>query len=189
MQSSSPALPISSSWERTLCSGERLSLETLDPTLDLFAPAMRAVNESLVSRQLPLNGIKRTSVNLAPKMQLDRSRMLQVVFNLLENAIKYASPDPNTFRVLVSYRKTDSGFEFSFRDWGIGVTEGYESRIFLMGVRAPNSLDQLDVTGRGIGLPIARNILRAHGGDLTYQRHEKGSEFIAFLPRSVASLE
>ena len=58
----------------------------------------------------------------------------------------------------------------------------------MQGVRAPNGLKG-KVTGLGIGLPIARNIVRAHGGELSCVRHETGAEFIISLPMLLSQQE
>lgn len=71
---------------------------------DLFAPATRAIEESEVTRRrLPLNRIRRPTLHFAPKLQLDKTKMQQVVLNLLQNAVKYADDDPNKFLVEINF--------------------------------------------------------------------------------------
>lgn len=163
---------------------EKFSKEPVHLVNDLIAPAMAAIKESLPGRGIHESSIRRPGLSNAPRMNLDKARMMQVVFNLLENAVKYSASSSPAIRIDVTFEKRDSRYEISFRDRGIGVPEGYEERIFLMGVRAPNTIDKT-ATGKGYGLAISRKIVRAHGGDLIYRRHEEGSEFVIVLPESV----
>lgn len=160
----------------------KLHREKLNLVHDLFAPSMRAVVSTLSSRGYTEGRISRPGLHMAPAMWLDRSRMLQVIFNLLENAIKYSDPDPTQFSIDVTFSVQRDNYEISFRDQGMGIPAGYEQRIFILGTRAPNA-SQRHATGKGFGLSIARNIVRAHGGELEYRRHEQGSEFVITLPK------
>jgi signal transduction histidine kinase len=163
---------------------EKLSKERVHLVNDLIAPAMAAVEDSLPGRGISESSIRRPGLSFAPRMMLDKARMMQVVFNLLENAVKYSTQSSPTIRIDVTFEKRNGRYEISFRDWGIGVPEGYEERIFMMGVRAPNTIDKT-ATGKGYGLAISRKIVRAHGGELVYRRHGDGSEFVIVLPASV----
>lgn len=163
---------------------ENLKLEKLNLVRDLFAPTMRAMNNTLEERGYVRGRIKRPTLHLAPSMWLDRARMLQVIFNLLENAIKYSTPEPDEFLVEVNFRRSNDWFYISVRDFGQGIHRGFEQRIFAMGVRGPQAL-RTSAVGKGLGLAISRNIVRAHKGDINYVRHRKGSEFIIELPITV----
>ena len=160
-----------------------LEKEPISWVVDLVAPATKAVEESSRGRGVKSLRIERSGLDRAPTMLLDKSRMLQVVFNLLENGVKYAKEGVKEIRIEVMYRRRPGRYEICFRDWGIGVPPGYEDRIFLMGVRAPNATIK-QVAGRGFGLAISRRIVQAHGGDLVLRSREDGSDFIISLPQS-----
>lgn len=164
---------------------EKLSRQRVHLVYDLIAPAMSAIKDSLISRGITDSDIRRPGLSQAPPMFLDKTRMMQVVLNLLENAVKYSDPSASFIKIDVTFKHRNGKFEISFRDWGIGVPEGYEERIFKMGVRAPNSI-KVTATGKGYGLAISRKIVRAHGGDLIYRRHDVGSEFVIELPERIA---
>ena len=152
---------------------------------DLFAPATRAIEEGEVTRRkLPLNKIRRPSLHFAPRMQLDKARMQQVVLNLLQNAAKYADDDPSKFSVEINFSAQGLNYEISVRDNGIGVPVGCEDRIFSFGYRAPNAIRR-QATGLGFGLAIARKIVQAHGGELEYRKPANGigADFVIVLPR------
>ncbi len=174
---------VGSDLERSLT----LNRQWINVVHDLFAPATRAIEEGEVTRRkLPLNRIRRPTLNLAPRMQLDKARMQQVVLNLLQNAVKYADDDASKFLVEVNFSTQGPNFEISVRDYGIGVPAGCEDRIFSLGYRAPNA-KRRQATGQGFGLAIARKIVQAHGGELEYRRPSSdiGAEFVIVLPRSV----
>jgi signal transduction histidine kinase len=161
-----------------------LHRERLNLVSDLLAPTMRAVEKTLKGRGYSEGKIRRPGVSAAPRMWLDRGRMLQVIFNLLENAIKYSDINPARFSVEVTFSFENGNYEISFRDHGIGIPAGFERRIFFLGSRAPNALEK-HAAGKGMGLAIARKIVRAHGGELEYRRHANGSEFVIVLPQTI----
>lgn len=69
-----------------------------------------------------------------------------------------------------------------FCDWGIGVAEGLEEKIFEEGFRAAAAIES-DVTGSGWGLTIARQLMREHGGDLILKNRAKPTEFDILIPK------
>ncbi|MDQ7783086.1 MAG: HAMP domain-containing sensor histidine kinase [Desulfomonilaceae bacterium] len=117
----------------------------------------------------------------------DRDALKQVLINIIDNAIKYAS-DGGELTVTVEVR--DGQCEINLMDRGPGVPEGHRKRIFEKFHRVDDSLTT-PRPGVGLGLPIARRILRDHGGDLIHRpRSGGGSCFIITVPlrRSGASL-
>jgi signal transduction histidine kinase len=87
----------------------------------------------------------------------DRARLEQVVTNLVSNAIKYGPGKPIEVRIEV----LDSGAELSVRDHGIGIQPEVQARIFDRFERAVSSRN---FGGLGLGLWIASEIVKAHGG-------------------------
>jgi signal transduction histidine kinase len=167
--------------ERVVLQPVRLYLEK-----SIIAPARRFVWPLLRKRRFEVGGMRYEDLHLIPQLYLDRALMTQVVFNLLENAIKYAQESRDLFMIRIEGRKTDSGFEVSFKDRGIGIPPGWESRIFEPGVRAPNARQTVEF-GDGYGLYFARELVRRHLGDLEYRRHDDWTEFVIVLPRSLAT--
>jgi signal transduction histidine kinase len=112
--------------------------------------------------------------------------MTQVVFNLIENAIKFARHDPDEFQIVIAGAIVEEGkyYELSFRDWGVGVPIGFDDRIFQEGTRGPSAW-QHDVLGDGLGLYVARQFTRLNGGELEYRRHDDFTEFVIRFPRSL----
>ncbi len=113
----------------------------------------------------------------------DEDALWQVLMNLLSNAEKYGGPAKAIDVVLES---SGSRCEARVGDRGGGVPRGHEERIFEKFHRAHDSLAS-GIQGSGLGLTLARQIARAHGGDVRYQpRHGGGSWFILELPASRA---
>jgi len=106
----------------------------------------------------------------------DHDRLEQVFVNLLENAISHGRNDDG---VVVSLRPAgESGMvEVEVRDHGRGVPATIADRIFEPRVRGSSSS-----SGAGLGLPIAKGIVEAHGGALTTVPVEVGACFIVRLP-------
>jgi PAS domain S-box-containing protein len=90
----------------------------------------------------------------------DRDRLVQVLVNLLDNAVKYA-PAGGTIRVAV--RPEGAGVRLEVSDEGIGLPPGEADRIFEPFERAANA-EASGLPGLGLGLSICRGIVEQHGG-------------------------
>ena len=108
--------------------------------------------------------------------------MTQVVFNLLENAIKYQHNDRTSLNMIeIIGAQTDDNYTITFRDQGIGVPKGWEEKIFLQNVRGPTS-HLYDVSGEGFGLWFSREIIKRHDGQLLLASRKNPTEFLIILP-------
>jgi signal transduction histidine kinase len=113
--------------------------------------------------------------------QGDRDAIAQVLVNLLSNAEKYSGERKE---VEVALATNAGAIEVRVADHGLGVPAGCEEKIFDQFYRAHDSLGS-GIQGSGLGLTLARQIARAHGGDLTFERREgSGSCFVLKLPRN-----
>jgi len=115
-----------------------------------------------------------------PELRLDADAITQVVLNLLSNAVKY-SDERKQIRVR-AYQ--DSAYvKVETIDRGVGIAAGEISNIFKEFYRVDQRLNSQKQGGMGLGLTLARHIVRAHGGDITVRSDEgKGSTFIFTLP-------
>ena len=108
----------------------------------------------------------------------DTDALAQVIVNLVSNAEKYSN-DAKEIRVEVV---RSNGITVRVLDRGPGVPRGLEAKIFEQFFRVNDELSN-GVQGAGLGLALARQIVRAHGGDLTFEpRPGGGSCFVFHIP-------
>jgi signal transduction histidine kinase len=113
------------------------------------------------------------------RIECDRRRLLQLVDNLISNAVKFT---PEGGRVEIRIERTLAGAALEILDTGVGIGAGEEERIFDRFYRSPNAVSD-QVPGTGLGLFIARAIAERHGGSLVARRREGGgSVFRLELP-------
>ena len=112
----------------------------------------------------------------------DRDALAQVLVNLLSNAEKYSGERKE---VAVQMEVEAGAAEVLVLDRGTGVPRGSEEKIFEQFFRAHDSLGS-GIQGSGLGLTLARQIARAHGGDVMFKpRDGSGSCFTLRLPGGV----
>jgi len=113
----------------------------------------------------------------ASEITFARRKLRSVVYNLINNAIKYSSPDRKPEIQIASYVENND-LVVSFTDNGIGINADNLNTVFLK-YRRENST----VEGHGIGLFLVKNILETAGGKVTVESEpSKGSTFKIFLP-------
>jgi two-component system sensor histidine kinase KdpD len=113
-----------------------------------------------------------------PPLFADPDLMVIAIRQLIDNALKYSSPGTP---VTISARAENDGVLISVLDHGPGIPEREQARIFEKFHRS--ATDRYRITGSGMGLTIAREIVRAHGGDITLRSTPgKGSDFRIIVP-------
>jgi PAS domain S-box-containing protein len=115
-----------------------------------------------------------------PTVRADSDRIIQVVTNLMSNAIKF-SPAGN--EVLVAIEDRGAIARVSVRDHGPGIPEAFKSHIFEKFAQA-NAFDARRKGGTGLGLNIVKQILDHHGGSVGFEPAPGGGAIFYFeLPR------
>jgi signal transduction histidine kinase/CheY-like chemotaxis protein len=117
----------------------------------------------------------------------DATRLQQIVWNLLDNALKYT---PEGGRVNLAVMRTRGTAELCVRDTGVGVAPELLPHIFDLFVQAGRSLDRAE-GGLGLGLTLVRRLVELHGGTVRASSDGpgQGSEFIVRLPILYESAE
>lgn len=111
----------------------------------------------------------------------DSRYVSMVIDNLVSNAIKYSYPST---KVYVSIKSDSDYVLLSVKDSGVGLHKDDIERIFHKFTRVDNPLSR-ESGGSGLGLFLARQLARAHGGDITVESEpEKGSIFTLRLPKT-----
>lgn len=114
-----------------------------------------------------------------PILQADRDKVALAVHNLVGNALKYT---PEGGRVVVTASVEKSQLTVAVSDTGFGIAPDEIEKVFEKFYRSANPL-AAKITGSGLGLPIAREVARLHGGDVTLESElGKGSTFTLTLP-------
>ncbi|HSU54475.1 MAG TPA: HAMP domain-containing sensor histidine kinase [Candidatus Dormibacteraeota bacterium] len=112
----------------------------------------------------------------------DKDALAQVVVNLLSNAEKYSGDSREIGLEVVQQTQPVPYLEVKVLDRGPGVPPGCEEKIFEQFYRAHDSLSS-GIQGSGLGLTLARQIARAHGGDVVYEKRQGGGScFCLRLP-------
>jgi signal transduction histidine kinase len=106
-------------------------------------------------------------------VQFDRDALEQILGNLFSNVEKYAAGGGE---MEVTSHQNGSTTSIVISDRGPGIPRGQEEKIFEPFQRLSNKLSD-GVTGTGIGLTIARDLARRHGGDLKALASDKGARF------------
>jgi two-component system phosphate regulon sensor histidine kinase PhoR len=113
-----------------------------------------------------------------PVIYGDHLHLSNVIYNLIDNAIKYCSESPI---VEITTRDETSGIAISFRDNGIGISRENLSRIFDKLYRIPTG-NVHNVKGFGLGLSYVKGVVEKHGGRVEVESElKKGSTFTIHL--------
>ena len=153
----------------------RLSLERQrEPAASLVDRALRMFEVEANRRHIQLV----TEVpNELPLVTVDASRIVQVLGNLLGNALKFT---PDGGRITVRLAARQGSVLFSVTDTGPGIPLAEQSRVF---DRYWQSRRAASKRGTGLGLSIAKGIVEAHGGRLWLESTPgKGSTFLFSIP-------
>jgi PAS domain S-box-containing protein len=114
-----------------------------------------------------------------PVIRADRERLAVALHNLLGNAIKYT---PSGGMAKLSAKLNGKMVQVDVSDTGLGIEEGEHEKVFDRFYRSKDPRVH-KITGTGLGLPLARESARLHGGDITLQSQlNKGSTFSLSVP-------
>lgn len=116
-------------------------------------------------------------------LMADRMHITSVVYNLLDNALKYSKGKPE---IEINIETKDNEIQLSVKDNGIGIPAQYKEKVFDKFFRVPHG-DKHNVKGYGLGLSYVAHIIAEHKGSVNMESEEgKGTIFIIKLPKENA---
>jgi two-component system, OmpR family, phosphate regulon sensor histidine kinase PhoR len=116
-----------------------------------------------------------------PILSIDEVHFTNIIFNLLDNAVKYCKENPE---IIVSTRERKNGISVLISDKGIGIKKQDQKRVFDQFFRVSTG-NLHDVKGFGLGLSYVKKIVNAHGGEITLvSEYRKGTTFEIFFPNN-----
>ena len=134
--------------------------------IPLSALAHEAV--TLVGGQIAARGVQ---VHIAPDLPVvvgDRSRLLEVLQNLVDNAVKFMGTQP-TPRIEIGCRQKEAETVYYVQDNGVGIDPRYHEKVFGLFERLESEGD-----GTGIGLALVKRIIEVHGGRIWVESAGQG---------------
>lgn len=164
----------------------QLVIEEVTFSLRQILDTKEAVFNAMIARNgSSVKLIKNISDDIADQIYGDTTRLQQVLFNLLNNAIKFTSEGSIEFGVNMVDKET---LEFYVKDSGIGVQKKDHTKIFEMFGQADASNTRLH-GGSGLGLTISKKLVELMGGKIRLESEPgKGSTFYFTLPYRKVSI-
>jgi len=158
---------------------ERKKYELTDLNLDeLLVKFLESTRERM--KELGLN-IRYDSPDRVPLIRGDRDAILQVFYNLVDNAMKFSG---SSKQIDISLIPGDNEIVFCVKDNGIGIPAKDQEKIFERFYRGSEP-QRMGIKGSGIGLAIVKKIIEAHKGHLTLEsKPGEGSTFTVRIPVS-----
>lgn len=157
----------------------KLQLHLENVELNLF------INDSVLEFKNSQNG-NVYSIHLISNVEnavieADKLHFSNLIFNILDNAIKYCSVDPD---INIRLDEVKNRYVISFDDNGIGIPKDYRKKIFNRFYRVPTG-NVHDVKGFGLGLDYVQKIAQRHGWRIkVIENSRKGSTFIVEIKKS-----
>lgn len=146
-------------------------MEIIDSTIDIFEGTCK--ERYIVIR-------KNCQVD-NPVVHADKTRIQQVIYNLVDNAIKFS---PHGATITISVNELDHKILISVKDSGRGISKEQQGKVWDRFYKGDISRGK-DKQGSGLGLSIIREIIRAHDEDITLASTPgQGSEFVFTLKKA-----
>jgi two-component system, OmpR family, phosphate regulon sensor histidine kinase PhoR len=116
-------------------------------------------------------------------IQGDRLHLVSVVFNLLDNALKYSKEDPS---IKINLQEKENTVVLTVTDNGIGIAAEYKDKVFEKFFRIPHG-DTHNAKGYGLGLSYAAQVIQKHKGTIEVESQPGiGTKFTITLPKTIA---
>ncbi|TVR73522.1 MAG: sensor histidine kinase [Marinilabiliales bacterium] len=114
-----------------------------------------------------------------PVLKIDEIHFTNIIFNLLDNAVKYSN---GITHITVGTKSTNNNFHLYIEDKGVGISKENQKRIFEQFYRVPTG-NIHNVKGFGLGLSYVKKIVEEHNGRISIQSEsKKGTRFDITIP-------
>lgn len=158
---------------------EKKAIELRFETVD----ATELINEVVASLKLQLEkNNAQISVRCEGDLHLrgDRLHLQSVIFNLLDNALKYSKENP---AISIEAKEKEDSIELKVKDNGIGIPAEYQGKIFDKFFRVPHG-DTHNAKGYGLGLSYVAQVIAGHNGSIVVNSNtNEGTTFTITLPK------
>ncbi|MET4139661.1 ATP-binding protein [Pedobacter sp. UYP1] len=143
--------------------------------LEIVNYALNAVRFQAGQKNIQLELISKENL---PLVNADVEKTAWVLINFLSNALRYSSEKS---KVQIEIQEKKQGIEFSVKDFGKGIDEQYQKRLFDRYFQVPT--DGNNKSGSGLGLAISKDFIEAENGKIWVESEiGEGSRFCFFLP-------
>ena len=133
-----------------------------------------------LAHQVERQGVTIT-VQALPEVKADVDAMEQIMGNILDNAVKYLSPDRRG-EITITGERTDGHTMFHIRDNGRGIVEENRNKVFMIFRRIATN----DIPGEGVGLSFVQALVRRHGGKIWFESQPgAGTTFSFTVPNDI----
>lgn len=128
-------------------------------------------------------------------VEVDATRLRQVLWNLLSNAMKFTKEGGVVMTVSAECHEQQAEITLEVEDTGIGISEAEQQKIFAMYYQVKSGKDNLHAVGTGIGLAVSLQLIQLMGGDISVASEQGfGSTFtvkitVPLLEQAPASIE
>ncbi|MGM0567614.1 MAG: response regulator [Elusimicrobiota bacterium] len=153
----------------------KMNMKSSSMVDDVVKPVLERISIVAEDKNIEIN----LNTEEVPDINIDPNRISQVFQNLLQNAIKFT---PEGGKIDVRVKNSDLGVELSVEDCGVGI-ERKELNTIFEAFYTKSGFAQ----GRGIGLTISKEIIKAHGGMIWAESEgrNKGSKFVFVIPEDI----
>ena len=148
------------------------------PQILNFDELINPIIENVIDATNHTHEIEIQHLKADPQIYIDKKLSINIFKNLIKNAVKF-SPEEN--KVIIKTNVTDTCFKIDFIDFGIGIKEEDQEKIFSPFERGTNSQN---IEGSGLGLNIVKSLIELHHGKIELTSEiNKGSTFSVWFPR------
>ncbi|MBI5591461.1 MAG: hypothetical protein HY881_13365 [Deltaproteobacteria bacterium] len=166
---------------KSLSIGKTLILHRINILLyrDIIMPIANMMLSSLKQKNLVFAVTSRVR-NSSP-ISIDPHLFRLVIFNLFDNALKYAKENSN---ITIDVQEDADSLELLFSNYGLAISSDESERIFSIGYRSSSAIRK-NVVGQGQGLYICRWIVESHGGTISITNLSDPTTFKITLPLNI----